>query len=316
MPRRPGRKTYLACAALLLLLISAGILALFQARSSFLGPEQHYFDSAGVPIHYIDQGSGPPLLLVHGLSVNANEHWQRKGVVDALAKKYRVIAPDCRGHGRSGKPHNASDYGIAMAEDLVRLLDHLHIPKAYIVGYSMGGFITLNLVANHPDRVLRAAACAAGWEEITPENLAFAESVAQGFEQGDPRQVMARLGLPIKKPSFLKRLGMRMALVWFNDPVALAAVSRGANNLHVTEQQLRHNQVPVVTLIGENDGLLPDARHLHQHMANHTLIILPGKNHMTASGSPDFLTHLLDFLQAELPAPQPQRPLPEAVPKP
>ena len=77
-------------------------------------------------------------------------------IIDTLAKDFRVIALDCRGHGKSDKPHDATKYGNEMIEDVARLMDHLNIPKAHIVGYSMGGAITGKFITMHPDRVLTA----------------------------------------------------------------------------------------------------------------------------------------------------------------
>jgi pimeloyl-ACP methyl ester carboxylesterase len=75
-------------------------------------------------------------------------------VIDALAKDFHVIALDCRGHGKSGKPHDVASYGREMVEDVARLLDHVQIRRAHIVGYSMGGMIAGAFSAAHPDRVL------------------------------------------------------------------------------------------------------------------------------------------------------------------
>ena len=52
---------------------------------------------------------------------------------------YRVIALDCRGHGQSGKPQDPGQYGLEMVRDVVRLLDHLNVERAHVVGYAMGG---------------------------------------------------------------------------------------------------------------------------------------------------------------------------------
>jgi pimeloyl-ACP methyl ester carboxylesterase len=73
-----------------------------------------------------------------------------------LAKQYRVIALECRGDGESDKPHDPGKYSKQHAEDVVRLLDHLKIQKAHIVGYSMGTIIAGWLMVSHPDRILSA----------------------------------------------------------------------------------------------------------------------------------------------------------------
>ncbi len=69
------------------------------------------FDSNGVKIHYEDQGSGDPVVLVHGFAANAEHNWGLTGWYKTLTPNYRVIAPDCRGHGQSDKPHDVKAYG-------------------------------------------------------------------------------------------------------------------------------------------------------------------------------------------------------------
>src|SRR5438552_1973382 len=117
----------------------------FFWANSGLHAEDRFFDSKGVRIHYVIEGQGEPVLLVHGFAANIQLQWGLPGVLKTLAKDYQVIAIDCRGHGGSGKPHDPAMYGIEVVEDLVRLLDHLDIRRAHVVGYSLGAFITLKL---------------------------------------------------------------------------------------------------------------------------------------------------------------------------
>src|SRR5437763_1192750 len=100
------------------------------------------FDPNNVRISFTDEGTGPAVVLIHGFTGSALRHFDRPGVTTALrAAGYRVIALDCRGHGQSEKPMEASHYGIEMVRDVIRLVDHLKIARAHIVGYSMGGGI-------------------------------------------------------------------------------------------------------------------------------------------------------------------------------
>src|SRR5207249_2155515 len=114
-------------------------------------------------ISYTVEGKGEPVVLIHGLYASAQVNWRAPGVIRILATNHQVIAPDVRGHAASGKPEQESAYGVEMAEDIVRLLDHLKIPKAHIVGYSMGGMITMKLLTRHPDRVKSALLGGMGW---------------------------------------------------------------------------------------------------------------------------------------------------------
>jgi pimeloyl-ACP methyl ester carboxylesterase len=293
----------------LALLALAVLLALGYAtfRREFLGAEGRYFEAQGIRMHYTDEGQGAPLVLLHGLAIPAHAQWRRGGHVDALAKSFRVITMDLRGHGRSDAPQEPAQYGAQMVEDVVQLLDHLGIDKAHVAGYSLGGLITLKLTALHPERLLSASVCAAGWggQRSTAEIIAFREAAAKEFERGSAELILTRLGGYIDRPrNPFERLGLRAALHLSNDTGALAAILRNAE-LDVTEAQLRANTVPVLGIIGDQDGFLPDAIALHECMAQHQLLVLPGMTHASAGGAPDFLPALIGFLRSHTPAPVP-----------
>jgi len=118
-----------------------------------------FFDSDGVRIAYIDvapsSGAGDPVLLIHGFASNHAVNWLGTMWVKTLTGAgYRAIALDNRGHGQSGKPYDPAAYTPAvMAEDARRLLDHLAIERADVMGYSMGARIAACLAVRHPERV-------------------------------------------------------------------------------------------------------------------------------------------------------------------
>ena len=144
-----------------------------------------YFDSDGVRIRYIDvgprDGDGEPVVLIHGGAASIEWQWGESGMIDALDDDYRVIALDCRGHGKSDKPHDARKYGNEMVLDIIRLLDHLDVEKAHLVGYSLGGRIVFKFVADHPQRVISAMPCGTNAEPFSDqarERLAARRRVA------------------------------------------------------------------------------------------------------------------------------------------
>ena len=115
--------------------------------------QDKFFDSNGVNIRYVERGAGEAVVLLHGVGGSLDTSWTQTGRFQELAADYRVIAFDARGHGKSGKPHDPKQYGREMGLDVIRLLDHLGITRAHIVGYSMGGMITSQLLTLHPDPV-------------------------------------------------------------------------------------------------------------------------------------------------------------------
>jgi pimeloyl-ACP methyl ester carboxylesterase len=126
-------------------------------------PAIRTFDSWAVKITYLVQGKGEPVVLIHGWLSSAGINWALPGTIALLARNHRVIALDRRGHGLSDKPTKEAAYGPELVEDVVRLLDHLKVRKAHVVGYSMGGIIALNFIVKHPDRVRSGMLGGMGW---------------------------------------------------------------------------------------------------------------------------------------------------------
>ena len=142
------------------------------------------FLSNGVKISYMERGQGEPVILIHGWTSSGWINWTLPGTTGLLAKDHKVIVPDMPGHGRSDKPVREDAYGPELVEDVVRLMDHLKIGKAHIVGYSMGGIIAAKLIVRHPDRVLSGTLGGMGWlREGSWEQKFFADHGKTGSPQ-------------------------------------------------------------------------------------------------------------------------------------
>jgi pimeloyl-ACP methyl ester carboxylesterase len=253
------------------------------------------FDSAGVRIHYLDEGTGEPVLLIHGYTMTAVRQWSDPGIIKGLSDHYRVIALDVRGHGQSDKPHDPQAYGMQMAEDAIRLLDHLKIPKAHIVGYSMGAFLTAQLLTTHPDHFLTATLGGAGAK--VGDGSAFnqiADSLEQGKGIGPLVTLLTPPGQQPPPPEQVAAIS-KMILVG-NDPLALAAVARSLNGLHASEAKIRANRVPALALVGDADPLKVDVDALDGVLPHLRIVVIPGATHPTAPANPLFLSTLKGFL--------------------
>ncbi len=289
-------KTRIAVTILVLVLLLGAGYAFFAYRWHHRVVGQ-FFDSDGIRIHYTVEGQGEPVILIHGFAANADLNWRVPGITEALARDYRVIALDARGHGLSGKPHDSDQYGIKMVDDVVRLMDHLEIEKAHIVGYSMGGFITLKLLAMYPERVISAAPCGAGWGP-PGEGSDFRERLAEALEsRGDFRPLFVMLDPEGKGPGWLATRLTNWQLNSINDPKALAAVIRSMGELAVTEDELRANTVPTLSVVGTEDPLRAGVDRLTGVMSNHEVKYIEGANHLTALGS-ELLADIKTFLDA------------------
>jgi len=151
------------------------------------------FDSDGVDIFYSVEGEGEPVVLIHGAGATGAINWRVPKIVQMLSQKYRVITMDVRGHGKSDKPDNGA-VGAAAAEDVRRLLDHLDLENAHIVGYSMGSMITLKLMTEYPERVRSAVIGGMGWYEQMPDQKMDAKKFG---ELGTTAKQMKKISTPL-----------------------------------------------------------------------------------------------------------------------
>ena len=108
--------------------------------------------------------SHPTIVLVHGFGSSRAQNWKSTGWYGGLtAAGFPIVAMDCRGHGDSGKPHDPAAYGHdRMAEDVVDVMKACSLTSALVLGYSMGGFIGLRLLAAQPERVIKLAVSGMG----------------------------------------------------------------------------------------------------------------------------------------------------------
>jgi len=260
--------------------------------------EDRFFESNGVKIRYVVEGQGEPVLLIHGFSADLERNWVGPRLFSTLAKSYRTIAYDNRGHGKSEKPHDPMQYGKELVEDAVRLLDHLDVKRAHVVGYSMGAAIVTKLLIDHPDRLL-SATLGGNAGKLEGADFTFYDQLADDLEagKGATRLFMA-LRPPGEPPQPEEQLkAINTAFIAMNDQQALTAVIRGVRQWAVPEAPLMANKVPVLALIGSLDPLKREVDALSSRLAGMNTVVIEGANHMTAISRPEFATELLNFLE-------------------
>ena len=266
--------------------------------------EGESFDSNGVAIHYVDRGSGTPVVLLHGFTGSYERHWERTGVTDALLKAgYRVVGMDSRGHGTSGKPLDSKQYGLEMVRDVVRLLDHLDLERVHVVGYSMGGAIANQLLVGYADRLLTVTLLGAGWEG---EDLTDLESqmlaLAEGFARGDASVLIRGVTAGETPPTEEQMKALNASLFARNAPEVLATVARGLPPLfQISADRLRAVKTPVLAIIGEHDHNLESVNRMAAVVPGLEVVQIPGASHATSvrpSAEP-----LVAFLDKHRPTP-------------
>ncbi|MBX3419916.1 MAG: alpha/beta hydrolase [Pirellulaceae bacterium] len=270
------------------------------ATGAACAAEERFFDSNGVRICYLEQGQGEPVILIHGFTANSRLNWVLPGVVDALDDNFRVIALDMRGHGRSDKPHDSNQYGIELVHDVTRLMDHLQIARAHVVGYSMGAFITCKLLTTAPERLISVTLGGAGWPRAEDPRQATLDELAEALEKdrsvGPLLKALTPPGKPVPTDEQLRSTSFVTMMV--NDHLALAALMRGRDGLLVPETDLRKSRLPVLALIGDQDPLKTSVDPLVGVLPKLQLVPIEGADHMSAFVNPQFRTVLLKFLES------------------
>ena len=247
----------------------------------------HRFDSDGVPIAYIDEGEGEPIVLIHGFASNIRINWLSTGWVRALtAAGRRVIALDNRGHGASGKLYDPEAYQMpVMARDARRLLDHLHLGAADVMGYSMGARITAYLATLYPDRLRSAVISGLGDQLIKP--FTAGDRIVAALCADHPGDIADPTGRAFRL--FADQTG--------SDRKALAACMTAGRRM-LPAEQLSGVSLPVLVAVGSDDDVAGDPHELAALMPGATAFAIPGRDHMTAVGDRAHKAAVLEFLEA------------------
>ena len=281
--------------------IAAATLSVVFAAAATCQAEDRFFDSDGVRIRYVDEGAGPPVVLIHGYLGNIERHWMNSGVFADLSRTHRVIALDCRGHGKSDKPTDVRAYGPEMGRDVIRLLNHLKIPRAHIVGYSMGAFIAGHLATTDADRFLSLTFAAyhplRAWTAADEEEF---EASARDLESDTPfRRLILAVSPADAPPGEQEIRKLSQSLLASNDAKALAAYNRGVRRLAVSDAQLAAIAVPALAIVGSDDPSVDGVRALTRVMPGLPVVVVDGAQHGGEQGvlrRPEFLSALRALL--------------------
>jgi pimeloyl-ACP methyl ester carboxylesterase len=243
------------------------------------------FDSDGVEIAFIDEGEGEPLLLIHGFASNIAANWVDPGWVRTLTQSgRRVIAYDNRGHGKSDKLYDPDVYGAPlMAEDGKRLLDHLDVTRADVLGYSMGARIATFLTLAHPERVRSLILGGLGINMV--RGVVGSGPIAKALEAPRIEDVTNDTARSFR--AFAEQTK--------SDLKALAACIRGPRE-KITPERLATIAVPTLIAVGSNDVIAGSGAELATLIPGAQFLDIPGRDHMRAVGDPTFKQGVLDFL--------------------
>lgn len=239
-------------------------------------------DGTGLAVH--ETGQGRPVVLLHGYVSDARTNWIRYGHAAAIAARgFRVIMPDLRAHGESGKPHDAAAYPPdVLADDGLALIAHLGLEDYDLGGYSLGGRTVARMLARGaaPRRAIIAG-------------MGLRGLVATGDRADYFRNVLGNIGAhPRGSPEFLAAAFVKTT---GGDPVALMALLDSF--VSTPADDLAKIDLPVLVLSGVDDQDNGSAAELARLLPQGRLAEVPG-NHMSAVVKPELGAAIADFLAA------------------
>ena len=303
------------CRIIVASLLTIGVLCSMPAASASAAPGQppnmKTILVLGQKIAYIETGSGPDLVLLHGLGSSADGDWGR--VIPELAKTHHVLAPDLLGFGDSAKP--MINYGIQTWVDTVgEFLREKNVTSFTLMGESLGGWIAANYTA---EALQQNADVPAGFALPKPSRLVLSDAAGRGVtmralhESGAlfPIASLASSAALQKQvfasPDYQTVQGVKGAFGWSMGNGDAWTTSSITSNFAVPGQEvdarLKFIVIPTLVVWGEHDQLLPrpDADFFTAGIAGARLVIVPGAGHAPMIETPSrFLDAVQPFLNA------------------
>ncbi|MEO8737266.1 MAG: alpha/beta hydrolase [Edaphobacter sp.] len=299
-------------ALLLLLCLAAGIivycypLGLAEQMVRFhlwrTGVHSEYVEAGGYRMHYFEArppggASGTPLLLVHGLGARG-EDWAE--MIPALAAKgFHVYAPDLLGYGRSAHPDVS--YSISMEEaSVVQFMQAVHLPRADVGGWSMGGWISMKLALDHPELVDRLVVYDSAGIYFP---ATFAPDLFTPDDAAGVRRLLEMLTPePAKMPDFVAKDALRK--LQRNAWVIRRSVAAMMNGRDLLDFRLNNMQSPTLIVWGAQDTLIPLAtgETIHRDIPHSVLNVMEGCGHLAPAVCwKPVEQSTVDFLRAQPP---------------
>lgn len=238
-------------------------------------------------IYYEVHGEGKPLVLLHGF-VASSFQWHFCGYVDALKKSHRLVLIDLRGHGRSSKPHERTQYSLqCRLADIRAVLKALAISRAHFMGYSMGGWLAYGMAVHHPEMV---DSLIIGGAHPYPESLS---SFAR-INGSDPEAFIDALELFVGE----RATAHARSIILQNDLAALAAAAVDREGF---EANLHQISAPILMFVGERDQRRPQMLQAAARLNCLNMLTVPGATHATAPliACKTLVSQMKNFLREE-----------------
>jgi pimeloyl-ACP methyl ester carboxylesterase len=243
----------------------------------------HYWSASdGIKLAFHETGSGRPVVLLHGLFSDANMNWIRFGHADLIAREgFRVIMPDLRAHGLSGRPHDPDHYPVGiLARDLRELVAHLGLTDFDLGGFSLGSRTTVEGVGEglRPRRAILGGAGLEGLRHWERRKNFFLEAIElfDRVPRGDPHW----LSIQFMKSQKIDRVSAALLLQSFADAFL---------------DWLKAFTMPTLVVCGSEDDDNGSAEELATALPNAVFKEVPG-THMSSVTKPEFGAAIAEFL--------------------
>lgn len=242
-----------------------------------------YVTAGNLKIYYEEYGAGIPLLLLHG-GFSSISNFEK--IIPELAKKYRVIALDLPGHGRTELPDSLSFQ--LLADYSSKIIDLLKLDSVYVFGYSVGAVVALHLAADRPDKVKKTVALSGGlnMSGYMPENAYFLSNVTPEMCEA-PQMKWWMDDYMAKSPA---KNNWKKFVIDFRKMFAVKSF--------IPEEKLQQIKSPVLILQGDHDAIKTEQGiYMSRLLKNCLFGVMPGATHFTISQNPELINKLsLDFL--------------------
>lgn len=253
----------------------------------------------GISLYYEEHGEGAPLLLGHSLTLDGSMY---APAIPHLAKKYRVLNVDFRGHGRSSKPDEP--YTLqSMAEDLYSLLEALGIQKTYYAGLSMGGMVGMRLALSHPEKLeaLVLLDTSAGAEKRRQEF----ETIAEAMRKSGPSRAVSEFVVNLLLSPTYQREHPEVVSQLVEKLLQADIVGQYRASLAVIQREdilpkLPSIRLPTLVIVGEEDAATPraEAEAIASHIPSAELTVIPQAGHLSIFEKPlEVVQKIFSFLQ-------------------
>ncbi len=236
-------------------------------------------------INFEIEGMGQALVLLHGFGSNLEINWKNTGWFDFfLSLGRKVVALDLRGHGGSSKFHDPGSYSPQrIGEDVLELMDHLKLRQADLMGYSMGAWLSMYLLAAAPHRFRKGILGGVG--DYFMSEMGRGERIAEAMTTRTPKSITDATLRMVR--DFAEHTG--------SDLRALAACSRGVH----TGELPPCSQIPQPVLIvgGKSDDFVGPPERIQAEIPRATVRMIPNRDHLTLLTDHRFKQAVADFLE-------------------